>query len=188
MDITLDPAPVVPTAHYFCGGIWVDMWGETTRKHLYAVGEVACTGLHGANRLASTSLLEGLVWGERTAQHILQEIIQETTNRLNRLQKQESENEIMLNRVKGEIESEKMKTELVEIKNQHSKKEAEILGEAEAIKVKAFFEKIGDSITFEDKLKIYNTIKKQENIEKLSEGKANLYFTPSDIDLSIESK
>lgn len=71
IDITQDLVPVVPAAHYFCGGIRVDEWGQTTRQHLYAVGEVACTGLHGANRLASTSLLEGVVWGERAAQHIV---------------------------------------------------------------------------------------------------------------------
>jgi L-aspartate oxidase len=50
--------------------VWVDAWGQTTFSGLYAVGEVACTGLHGANRLASTSLLEGLVWGDRVARHI----------------------------------------------------------------------------------------------------------------------
>lgn len=72
IDITADLVPVVPAAHYFCGGIWVDLWGQTERQHLYAIGEVACTGVHGANRLASTSLLEGLVWGERAGQHILQ--------------------------------------------------------------------------------------------------------------------
>ncbi|MBX3014853.1 MAG: L-aspartate oxidase [Caldilineaceae bacterium] len=71
VDITEDPVPVVPASHYSCGGIWVDEWGRTDRQHLYAVGEVSCTGVHGANRLASTSLLEGLVWGERAAQHIL---------------------------------------------------------------------------------------------------------------------
>jgi L-aspartate oxidase len=71
VDITRDLVPVVPAAHYACGGIWVDDWGVTTINNLYAVGEVACTGIHGANRLASTSLLEGLVWGRRAAQHIL---------------------------------------------------------------------------------------------------------------------
>jgi L-aspartate oxidase len=71
VDITTDLVPVVPAAHYFCGGVWTDEWGRTTISDLYAAGEVACTGLHGANRLASTSLLEGLVWGKRAAEHIL---------------------------------------------------------------------------------------------------------------------
>jgi L-aspartate oxidase len=71
VDITREPIPIVPAAHYFCGGVWVDLWGRTTLSHLYAVGEVACTGLHGANRLASTSLLEGVVWGSRAAEHII---------------------------------------------------------------------------------------------------------------------
>jgi L-aspartate oxidase len=73
-DITKDLVPVVPGAHYSCGGVWVDAWGQTTIRQLYAVGEVACTGVHGANRLASTSLLEGLVWGNRAAQHIQQSL------------------------------------------------------------------------------------------------------------------
>jgi L-aspartate oxidase len=72
VDITRDLVPVVPAAHYSCGGVWVDEWGQATIAHLYAVGEVACTGVHGANRLASTSLLEGVVWGHRAAQHIQQ--------------------------------------------------------------------------------------------------------------------
>jgi L-aspartate oxidase len=72
VDMARDLIPVVPGAHYFCGGVWVDEWGETTVHNLYAVGEVACTGVHGANRLASTSLLEGLVWGNRAAVHIRQ--------------------------------------------------------------------------------------------------------------------
>jgi L-aspartate oxidase len=67
VDITREPAPVAPAAHYACGGVAVDAWGRTGLAHLYAVGEAACTGVHGANRLASTSLLEGLVWGYRAA-------------------------------------------------------------------------------------------------------------------------
>lgn len=65
IDIENDLIPVVPAAHYTCGGIWTDSCGKTTVENLYAVGEAACTGVHGANRLASTSLLEGLVWGKR---------------------------------------------------------------------------------------------------------------------------
>jgi L-aspartate oxidase len=70
IDIERDPIPVVPAAHYFCGGILVNALGETTLSRLYAIGETSCSGVHGANRLASTSLLEGLTWGYYAAQSI----------------------------------------------------------------------------------------------------------------------
>lgn len=72
VDMTRDPIPVVPAAHYSCGGVLVDHRGRSTLDGLYAAGEIACTGVHGANRLASTSLLEGLLWATTAAEDIHQ--------------------------------------------------------------------------------------------------------------------
>ena len=72
LDLARDSIPVGPAAHYIMGGVETDVWGRTTIPGLYAAGEVACTGVHGANRLASNSLLEGLVFGARAAVAMLQ--------------------------------------------------------------------------------------------------------------------
>jgi L-aspartate oxidase len=72
IDIATTFIPIVPTQHYSCGGIKVDAFGETTVRNLFAIGECASTGLHGANRLASNSLLEGLAFAKFAAQHIAQ--------------------------------------------------------------------------------------------------------------------
>ena len=77
VDMSKERIPVVPAAHYTCGGVKTDLKGQTTIKNLYAVGEVACTGLHGANRLASTSLLEGMTFGHFAALDILKNVDKE---------------------------------------------------------------------------------------------------------------
>ncbi|MBC7426976.1 MAG: L-aspartate oxidase [Bacteriovorax sp.] len=77
VDMCTERIPVVPAAHYTCGGVKTDLKGQTTLKNLYAVGEVACTGLHGANRLASTSLLEGMTFGHFAALDILKNVDKE---------------------------------------------------------------------------------------------------------------
>lgn len=114
-----------------------------------------------------------------STQKILQEIIRETTDRLNRLQKQESENEVSLNQMRGEIEREQLKEDLLNVQSEHAKREAQISGQAEALRVQTFFENLGDDMPFENKLNIYMTMKKQESIETISQGNANLYFTPN---------
>jgi L-aspartate oxidase len=84
-DVFHDPIPVVPAAHYVCGGVVTDLDGRTGIPALYACGEVACTGVHGANRLASNSLLEALVFARRAGRAVLRQLLSERRSPLPRL-------------------------------------------------------------------------------------------------------
>jgi hypothetical protein len=120
-------------------------------------------------------------------QRILNEIIQETTNRLNRLQKQESENEVTMRRLQGEIEVENARGDLLATRRDHARTEALTLGEAEADKVRAFLDQLPDGLSQDDKVALFNTLRKQDMLDVLSKGQAHLYFTPADVNLSIET-
>jgi L-aspartate oxidase len=80
IDITKDYIPVAPAAHYLCGGILVDLNGQSSIERLYAVGECSCTGLHGGNRLASNSLIEAVVYADAAAKHSLKVVDQYAYN------------------------------------------------------------------------------------------------------------
>ena len=121
-------------------------------------------------------------------QEILNEIIQETTNRLNRLQKQESENEVRLRQIQGETEVEQSRAELLNLQRANAINAATSEGEAEAQRVGAFLSGLGEQLSLEQKIAAFNLLRKGDILDTLSKGTAHLYFTPADVDLSIESK
>jgi len=120
---------------------------------------------------------------------ILQQIIQETTNRMNRLSQAESENEVKLFQMQQQIQQEKLNSSLLEIQHQHTSGEAEVAGTAEAARVAAFVRGLGDEVPkLEDRLEMWRVLRKRDALAAISEGGASLYYTPSDVDLSIESR
>ena len=105
-DVTKECIPVVPAQHYFMGGVWVDSDSKTSMEHLYAVGETSCNGVHGANRLASNSLLEALVFAKAAAKDITEhpskaETVEVDLSKYQNEEQREKENEqLVLDEIK----------------------------------------------------------------------------------------
>lgn len=132
--------------------------------------------------------VRSIVCKDPETQRILQEIIQETTNRLNRLQKQESENEVKIRQVQGSIEAEEERRRLLEIQRENAQTVATTTGESEAQKVLTFLDGLGGDVSLEDKITLFNVLRKTDMLRALSSSTAQLYFTPSDVDLSIDTR
>ena len=126
----------------------------------------------------------------RETDSILQEIIQETADRLKKKERQKGENEVALARLGGEIEEEKMKKELIELRKSHLKTEARIEGEAEANKLSAFMDgatssENGVAINMERAMEVYMAMRKLDSVNALSNGASQIYLTPNDVNLSV---
>jgi len=120
---------------------------------------------------------------------ILEQIIQETTNRMNRLQKQESANEVGIFSLQGEIEQEKLKGDLIIVRQKHKLLEAAGTGDAEAERVNVFMKKVGTEVKdMQARIGLWQTLRKQDALQAVSSGPARIYFTPNDCNLSIETK
>merc|ERR1712038_1701249 len=121
---------------------------------------------------------------------ILEQIIQETTNRMNKLQQQESENEVQLQEIKGDIEEEKARSELIAIQTNNSNAKSKMEGLAEAEKVTSFLKEMNEGfpdMSPEMQISLWKTLRKEDALRAISTSKANLYFTPKDVNLSIEN-
>jgi len=128
---------------------------------------------------------------DRSTADILSEIIQETTNRTNRLQQQESENEVQLKEIRGNIEEEKATSELLVIQTQNSTSRAEMEGLFEAQRARSFLETLSvsfpDELNFKDIIGMWKILRKEDALKTISKGDAKLYFTPQDANISIEN-
>jgi len=126
---------------------------------------------------------------ERRTSEVLQQIIEETTNRLNRLSQAESENEVKIFKMQGQIEHEKMNSQLLDIQHDHAKKEAAVAGLSEAERVASFIKGLEQDVpSLESRIEMWQVLRKTDALSVVSTGGASLYYTPSDVNLSISSK
>lgn len=127
---------------------------------------------------------------EYTTAQILEKIIQETTNRMNKLQQQESENEVQLQQIKGDIDVERARSELISIQTENNNARSKMEGMAEAEKVASFLRQLKNDFPEMDtklQVELWKTLRKEDALRAVSNGKATMYFTPNDVNLSIEN-
>jgi len=126
---------------------------------------------------------------DRSTSEILEQIIQETTNRMNRLSQQESENEVKLFRMQGQIQQEKMKGDLLKIQQEHQEQEMHVNGTSEAQRISAFMDGLaGEVPDLQERLHIWQTLRKTDALSVISQADTKMYYTPNDLDLSIENR
>lgn len=126
---------------------------------------------------------------DRSTAEILGQIIQETTNRMNRLSQQESENEVKVFKIQGQVQQEKVNTDLLKIQQEHQRQESYVTGTAEAVRVSAFMNALSKQVPDrQDRQRIWHTLRKNDALSVVSSGDAQLYYTPNDVDLSIENR
>mmetsp|Transcript_32078 Transcript_32078/g.68665 ORF Transcript_32078/g.68665 Transcript_32078/m.68665 type:complete len:641 (-) Transcript_32078:545-2467(-) len=125
---------------------------------------------------------------EARTSEVLQQIIEETTNRLNRLSQAESENEVNIFKMQGQIDHEKLNRELLEIKQEHVKSEARVAGASEAERIAAFVGGLEKDVPrLEDRIEMWKVLRKTDALSVVSGGGGSLYYTPNDVDLSIRT-
>jgi len=126
---------------------------------------------------------------DKSTAEILEQIIQETTNRMNRLSQVESENEVNLFRTQGQVEQSRVNNELLAIQHEQAKAEAHVTGGGESERVATFLRGLEKEVPMlEDRIKMWQVLRKTEALSVVSQGGASLYFTPNDVDLSIETR
>merc|ERR1712139_38027 len=125
---------------------------------------------------------------EESTRVILEEIIQETTHRMNRLSQAESENEVSMFKTQGRIEQEKLNTEYLKIKQQHQKDKAKMEGDAEALKAAAFLNGLKMVPDLTEKLGMWESLRRVDAISTVATGDSKLYYTANDMDLSMNGR
>jgi len=148
------------------------------------------TGFYETRGLKVHSLeVTGYSCADKSTAAILQQMIQETTNRMNRASQQESENELTMNKIQSQIEHERVKGELISIKQKHLQEEASAAGKSDALRASQFLSALEEVVQDpQERVNMWKILRKGENLDSLSKGNAHLYFTPSDVNLSIEDK